>query len=620
MCGIAGILSSGRPVGGEMLSAMGRALAHRGPDGDGVWRDGRVGFVHTRLAIIDPVATSAQPMVEDGGRCVVTFNGEIYNYRELREGLAARGCSFRTKSDTEVLLRGFSLDGPAFFRRLEGMFAAAFWDGRRLTLLRDRFGMKPLFFARTEGALLFASEPKALLAAGMPARLRPQGVLEYLALNNTQGTGSIFEGIEQLEPASWAAVEGDGRLSVTRYWSPPASPRRRHLGETAMLAEIEPMVSAAVRRHLVSDVDVGIYLSGGIDSSLIAAVAAREGATLRSFSLSFPEVDDAPYTGFAARLAERFGFTHEFCALPAADVPGVVEEMSALADEPLADGADVAVYALSRHARRRVKTVLTGDGGDEVFAGYHRHRAELFARRYGRFLAPLGALAPLLDDVNRRRLAILRESSDAERYASFLMSFAQPRTDSLALLHPDLAAGTDFEALVHFVGGRMKGAGRLTPALSADISTILVDTYMRKSDRAGMMAGIETRLPFLDRPLVEYAFSLPESALVSWRTGKIALRRLLASLIPDAMADAPKMGFTVPLAAWLREPRLREIRHWLAGPASPLAGIISPAALVRLGAEAVRGTEVATQWKLVRLGLWADRWLRGSAATRANAA
>jgi asparagine synthase (glutamine-hydrolysing) len=620
MCGIAGVLSFAAPVDERALSAMARALAHRGPDGDGTWRNGRVGFVHTRLAIIDPVAASAQPMSAEDGRCVVTFNGEIYNYRELRGELAARGAAFRTRSDTEVLLHGFRLDGPAFFARLEGMFAAAFWDGEKLTLLRDRFGMKPLFIARTEKALLFASEPKALIAAGVPARLRPQGVLEYLAFNNTQGTGSIFAGIELLEPACWATVDTGGRLTSTRYWSPPASPRRQNLGEAAILAEIAPVFSAAVRRHLVSDVEVGIYLSGGIDSSLIAAVASREGARLRSFSLSFPEVDDASYTQFAGRLAARFGFEHEYCALSAADVPDLVVEMSALADEPLADGADVAVHALSRQARHRVKTVLTGDGGDEIFAGYHRHRAELFARRYGRILAPLGAVAPLLGPVNRRRLAILRETSGAARYASFLMSFARPRADSLMLLHPDLAAIADFDPLVAFVGDRMRGAGLLTPALCADISTILVDSYLRKSDRAAMMAGIETRLPFLDRPLVECAFSLPESALVSWRTGKIVLRRLLDSLVPDAMSSAPKMGFTVPVAAWLREPRMREIRHWLAGADSPLAGIISPAGLLRLRAEPAGGIDVATQWKLVRLGLWADRWLRTGSAARAAAA
>lgn len=620
MCGIAGVLSFSRPVAGDVLSAMGGTLAHRGPDGDGIWQDGRVGLVHTRLAIIDPVENSSQPMAESDGPHVVTFNGEIYNYRELRADLESRGRSFRTGSDTEVLLQGFSLDGPAFFERLEGMFAAAIWDGHRLTLVRDRFGMKPLFFARTPEAFLFASEPKALFAAGMPARLRPQGVLEYLALNNTQGSASIFEGVDQLDPACWAVVEAGGRLSVREYWAPPMTPRREHISEADMLSEIEPLFSAAVRRHLVSDVDVGIFLSGGIDSSLIAAVAAREGARLRSFSLSFPEIDDTPYTDFVGRLASRFGFDHEFCSLPAADVPELVEEMTALADEPLADAADVAIYALSRHARNRVKTVLTGDGGDEIFAGYHRHRAELFARRYGRFLAPFGLVSPFLGDVNRRRLAILREKSPAERYASFLVSFERPRADCLEMLHPDLASVTDFEKLVEFVGRRMRGPGSVTPSLCADISTILVDTYLRKSDRGGMMAGIEARLPFLDRALVEYAFSLPESSLVSLRTGKIAIRRLLAKTIPDAMADAPKMGFTVPVAAWLQEPRMREIRHWLSGSASPLAGIVSPAALARLTRDATPGIEVTTQWKLVRLGLWADRWLRGNVAARANAA
>src|SRR5262245_36372015 len=295
MCGIAGILTRGPSPSRERLLRMQSSLEHRGPDGNGVWVDGPLGLVHTRLAVIEPSTASAQPMTLDGGRAVISFNGEIYNYRELRHELAARGHSFRTSSDTEVLLVGFAREGPKFFDRLDGMFAAALWDGNRLVLVRDRFGMKPLFYAEQGNELIFGSEPKALLAAGAAVRLRPQGLLEYLLLNTTQGAGCMYEGMIQVEPGAWAAFRPGAMEQTVQYWDIPTPERPLACTWTGILEKVRGVLGRSVRRHLVSDCPVGVYLSGGIDSSLIAAVAATAASRLRSFSLAFDTTDHGPY-------------------------------------------------------------------------------------------------------------------------------------------------------------------------------------------------------------------------------------------------------------------------------------------------------------------------------------
>jgi asparagine synthase (glutamine-hydrolysing) len=549
-------------------------------------------------------------MLTDGDKHAITFNGEVYNYRTLRASLEARGARFRTGSDTEVLLQGFAMDGPAFFSAIEGMFAAALWDGKRLVLVRDRFGMKPLFFGTFEGQFMFASEPKALLAAGAPNRLRSQGLLEYLLLGNPQGNESMFAGIAQLPPGTWASRTAGGDLQMVRYWDIPRAPRATTLPWPTVLDSATKAFERTIQRHLVSDVPVGIYLSGGIDSSLVAAGAAREGARLHSFSLNFTEVDDRLYMAFARRLATKFAMQHEVVKLPPASVPALLRRIVALADEPLADAADVAIFALSRAASNAgVKVVLTGDGGDEVFGGYRRHHAELVLRRIGPWLRLLQFAVPFLGDVNRRRVALMIQSRPAERYAAYLMSVSNPRGDSVAQIHPSQLAQVDFDAVIDFVAQQLTDREGLSAILAADLRTILPDTYLRKADRGCMMAGVEGRLPFLDRELVELAFSLPKGALVRGSTGKLVLRRLLDQWIPDNMSGAKKMGFEVPVRAWLVTPELSELRASLTSRSSPLRGLIRDSALEELAVPPANTQRAANQWKLLRLGLWAERWL-----------
>jgi asparagine synthase (glutamine-hydrolysing) len=610
MCGIAGILTRGPAPSRDRLARMRKALAHRGPDGSGSWIDGPLGLVHTRLAIIEPSAASAQPMVSDDHRRAISFNGEIYNYQELRSELVARGHRFRTSSDTEVLLAGFSSHGPRFFERLDGMFAAAIWDGTQLVLVRDRFGMKPLFYAIHDDELLFGSEPKALVAGGAAAELRPQAVLEYMLLNTPQGLGCMYRGMTQVEPGCCVTFRPGSTGPTTRYWDIPLPARPPFRAWAPLLESVRDVFDRSIRRHLVSDRPVGVYLSGGIDSSLVASVAAEAAPRLRSFSLGFDSASDDAYLGFAERVAEQCGMAHLSVRLKATEVPELLAEMTELADEPQGDAADVAVYALSRIARDHVRVVLTGDGGDEVFGGYRRHRGERLARQLGWLARAARPVGPWLGDVHRRRLRLLATESASERYAGCLMSLPDPRHEAALLIHPELRGEVDFDGVVDHIRKSHRQTVGLSAMLATDLRTILSDSYLRKTDRACMMAGLEGRLPYLDRELVELAFGLPARALVGVVTGKRVLRKLLGQRIPDSMTGAPKAGFNVPFWRWLAESRVNDLRCALARPATALAELVSPAALEILRSDPRNPQHAATQWKLLRLGLWAERWLR----------
>jgi asparagine synthase (glutamine-hydrolysing) len=414
----------------------------------------------------------------------------------------------------------------------------------------------------------------------------------------------------QVEPGAFVSFRpGEGPVT-TRYWDIPTLPRpaRRHWAP--ILSEARGVLNRAVRRHLVSDRPVGIYLSGGIDSSLVASTAAAVVPRLRSFSLAFDGAGPDAYQGFAKRVADRFGMTHISVTMKDAEVPDLLTEMTELADEPQGDSADVAVYALSRIAREHVRVVLTGDGGDEVFGGYRRHRGELLAQRMGWLARGARPFASWLGDVGRRRLQLLATKSEIERYAGYLMSLPDPRREAPLLIHPDLRREIDFEAVVGQVREPYRRASGLSAMLATDLRTILSDSYLRKTDRACMMAGIEGRLPYLDRELVEFAFALPASALVGVVTGKQVLRKLLRERVPDSMTAAPKAGFNVPFGRWLTESRVTDLRLTLAQPTSALADLVSPLARATLRSSPGSPQHAATQWKLVRLGLWAERWLR----------
>jgi asparagine synthase (glutamine-hydrolysing) len=559
MCGIYGRV--GRDDAGlrSSLAAMSATLVHRGPDGDGAAILDGAALGCRRLAIID-VAGGAQPLTNETGDVVVVCNGEIYNHTVLRRELAARGHRFRTSSDAEVVPHLYEERGPAFVDALDGMFAVAIWDvrHRRLVLVRDRMGEKPLFYALTPGGFFFASEPKALLASGQVSRAPCWDALaSYLRTGWTPPTESAFAEIAKLPPGGRLVLEGED-LQVDRYWqvAPLLAEPALDVGLDEAARAVRERLEHAVDAALMADVPVGVFLSGGLDSTAITALACRR-RPVATFALGF----DAP--GFderapAAQVAHDLGTRHHTLAIsPSLFLEGV-RDLAPLMDEPLADAALVPTFLLARFARTEVKVVLTGEGGDELFAGYPTYVGGALAARWRRLPAVvrrmLVAAAPALgasrgNTTVRYLVRRFLESADAPPAARHRAWTGCLTAESLAAvatpggpLHPSsdpeaLPARTEIDAL-----------------LAQDLTGYLPDDLLPKLDRATMAASLEGRAPFLDHHLVELACHLPIESKLRGLATKRVLRRAVADVVPPAILRRVKRGLTVPLAEWLAGP------------------------------------------------------------------
>jgi asparagine synthase (glutamine-hydrolysing) len=538
MCGITGIFDPvGQLSGGDaqaLCERMTARIAHRGPDGEGFFSEGPTTFGHRRLSIID-LEGGRQPMASPSGRCVITFNGEIYNYGALRDELAAEGVVFRTHSDTEVIVALYERDGIDAFARLSGMFAFGIWDRERrcLVLARDHLGIKPLYVARDGRRLLFASEIKAV-RAGLPATpaLDDQAVNAYFARQYVPGPRTIFEGIEALPAGTVLTVDAEGERRRSWWSLPPTAPSKLRGADAA--AYVLELLDASVKRHLVSDVPVGVFLSGGIDSSLLLALASRHyDGPLDTFSVGFGDDERVTETRYARLVAERYASTHHEIHVSAADGLAVLPEIMAALDQPLADYAIVPTLIMSRFAGERLKVVLGGEGADELFGGYARYRNYAWADRLagrGRLGAalPLPVRAPpLFRDEARARLL-------GDRYIRG------------AALDGEARLRNDFDAF--------RPAGAVNAALYADLRGWLVDDLLMKVDKMGMLASIEARVPYLDPALVAAVMSLDGREKVGPRSTKRVLRRAAATLLPSEILERPKQGFTVPVGRWLTGP------------------------------------------------------------------
>ncbi|MBK7643977.1 MAG: asparagine synthase (glutamine-hydrolyzing) [Planctomycetes bacterium] len=576
LCGFAGIACEdprGLPAR-ERLAAMARSIAHRGPDDETLEFRAPFGVGFRRLAVIDPEG-GRQPHWNEARDIAVWCNGEIYNYRELRGELQGRGHVFRSNSDVECIVHLYEELGERFPERLVGMFAVAVLDWRasarpRLVLARDRIGIKPLYFARAAGTFLFGSEPKALLASGLlPRRLRARALLEYLVQGWIGGPEAAFEGMQRMPPASVLVWEG-GEPRLSRYWDlPHESLRGPAAGE-----EILESLDRSVREQLVSDVPLGAFLSGGMDSSAVADSMARakvDPLVLCTVGFREEEFDEL---AIAERTAQRLSARHHTARLEA-DPALALEELPWFFDEPLADPSCVPTLLVSRMAREHVTVALSGDGGDEVFGGYRRYvfdvaenRARRLLGRAGcRALAGVGRVYPKLDWAPRflRAKSTLLElgREPARAYYASLTQLA--REDALALLEPGLARSLadhdPFDAFEEHYR-RPTVDDPLLRATYADFHTFLPDRILVKSDRASMGASLELRPPLLDHRLVERFVHLPAGEKVRGGRGKHALREALRARLPAEILDGPKRGFDIPL------------RSWIAG---PLAGVISEA-------------------------------------------
>lgn len=567
MCGIAGWVGAGaadRKIGERMA----RRLRHRGPDGWGVelLANGRGVFAHTRLAIIDLTERARQPFVSEDGRVALTFNGEIYEFAVLRAALEARGYSFRSDSDTEVVLAQYLEHGLDGLDALDGMFALAIYDGRDDTLIlaRDRAGKKPLYWTRTDGGLAFASEVKAL--AECPAvTLRPDvdALPQLLAYGYAPTPTSMFAGVFKLPPAS-RLVLARGELSVHRYWSlDTAAAETTPMSIEDAKRAIRSAIGDAVERRLISDVPLGAFLSGGIDSSIVVAeMAARSSGPVRTFAVGFDDDKTYDERGYARRVAERFGADHTELTVSSSP-EGLLELLLDHHDEPYGDSSALAVYAVAKATREHVTVALTGDGGDEVFAGYTRFLGGLMAGVVPGALArgaysalstlpePRGYKHPVT--LARRFLEHGTRSADEQLLAWNSFFSGSQLTDILA---PDVR-GPRFDPwsvyrgqLEIFEHEREAGRERLDQILRHNFATYLLDDLLVKTDRMTMAASLEARSPFLDTALVELAFRIPGALKMRRGQLKWLLREAYRDVLPTEVLDRKKHGFGVPMASW----------------------------------------------------------------------
>jgi asparagine synthase (glutamine-hydrolysing) len=646
MCGLAGYVRAAGPAGRHRayLDHAGRLLAHRGPDGSGVWQGAGAGLVHRRLAVIDLSEQAAQPMASPDGQLVLAYNGEVYNFRELRRELEALGAEFRSSSDTEVILLGWRQWGRAVLDRLDGMFALAMIDLRagELTLARDRFGEKPLVWTRVgggaaPGAVVFGSEMKALLAwPGFDPPVCHASLHRYLAFQYCGGTGTAFEGIHRVPPATaliFALSGGDGPRTW-RYWTPPQpDPAQLERSDGDLAEELRGHLDQAVRSRMVSDVPVGAFLSGGVDSSaVVSRMTQVTGAAVETFSIGFAELDHDERP-FARSIAARFGTMHRDEPL-GPDCAAGLARIAWHYGEPFADPSALPMFALSRLARSRVTVALSGDGGDELLLGYRRYRdmavlgaalgaAPASGPRGLSALVPQelagwlhGVIPPGLAQVRpfggiRRRLRA-RADGPLERYGGSLFAFeADDRHDSYG---PALAPWLRLEPPRELAPWFLPGQALQASAARADLETYLPDDILAKVDIAAMSASLETRAPLLARGFAEFALRVPASRHMRGQELKRLFRTALRGTVPDEALDRPKMGFGVPLEHWLRGPMLGLARDLLLDGRFEARGLLAPGAAARLLEAHLAGRHHHTRlWTLIMLEQWFRVWVDGRA-------
>lgn len=577
MCGLAGYGLSDRAgsVDRGLLERMTAAIVHRGPDSDGHHVRGPLGIGFRRLSIID-LAGGTQPLFDESGAIAVTCNGEIYNFRELRAGLEARGHRFRTGSDVETIVHLYEEHGARAVEHLVGMFAFALLDSRcdppKLLLGRDRLGIKPVYYARTERGLAYASEPKAILALDwLPRRLRAHALVDYLVQGYSGGEHSAWGGIRRLPPGHVLEWQPGGEPVLTRYWDLPTDAQRG----PADSAEIRDWLDRVVREHLIADVPLGAFLSGGIDSSaVVTSMAAALSTPVVACSVGFDEASHDELV--TARETARILGAHHHTEVLRADPSLALDTLPWFFDEPLADPSTVPTYLVSRMARAHVTVALSGDGGDEVFAGYRRYvhdwaENRLRARigRPGRALSGvLGRHYPKLDWAPRplRGRTFLTNLADDPAHAYFRSVSQLELADARALLGPAAReAGAGHDPFVAFAEhhARPRGVDALYRAQYADFHTYLPDQILAKTDRASMAVSLELRPPLLDHRFVERFAPLPAREKVRGARGKHALREALRGRVRDAVLDGTKRGFDTPLDRWIAGPLAASVEQAL---------------------------------------------------------
>lgn len=615
MCGIAAVFDPlGRPVDPEWLQCAAGQLRHRGPDDDGFLCEPGAGLAFRRLSIVD-VATGHQPIANEDETLWIAYNGEIYNHLDLRRELESLGHSYRTKSDTESILHGYEQWGEAVVERLRGMFAFAIWDRkrRRMFVARDRLGIKPIYHAWADGRFVCASEVKALLAfPGVPRRVRLPSLVEHLTLRYAASPDTLFEGIDKLPPGHTITIE-DERATPRRYWDVRWEPTIA-ITDDAALDEAEERLRESVRLRLMSEVPLGALLSGGVDSSLVVSLMSELlDRPVQTFSVGFDEPGPYNELPFARQVAEHCRTDHREIMVGAADVLRELPRLAWHQDEPVSEPAAIPTYLVSKLARETVTVVLTGEGGDELFAGYPKYAVEPFARTLAAWPAPLRGL--VLDQVvdrlpfRFRKLQVVGRSArfrdEAERLAAWFAGFAGD--ERRRLLQDDLLA-FDGSAAAAFARRLSEARVRdgLARMLDVDLKLWLADDLLMKMDKMSMAASIEARVPLLDHVLVEWAARLPARLKVRGLEGKLLLKRLARKRLPASVVDRPKVGFTVPLSPWFRGPLREFMADTLLSPAALGRGYFRPEVLRGYVDDHVSGRRDRARelWTLLTVELW----------------
>lgn len=627
MCGIAGILkfNPSTEIEEARLLAMRDSLVHRGPDGAGILIEGRVGLAHRRLSIID-LAGGHQPMGHAATGTWITYNGELYNFRELRLQMQRMGCQFETNSDTEVVLRAYEVFGDSCVEQLRGMFAFAIWDGprQRLFLARDRLGIKPLYFSVDDNELRFASEIKAILAGTTSKPVFNRGILpEFLASRYVAGDETFFEGIWKLLPAhtlTWSAEEG---IRKNRYWQPSLGVDDGKRSYDDYVAEVRVGLEDAVKSHLVSDVPVGLFLSGGLDSTALAGLMApMVDGPIQTFSVGFNEgiANELDYARLAAR---EVGAEHRDIVMTSAQFFEELPKLIWHEDEPIAFPSSVPLNAISRLAREHVKVVLTGEGADELFLGYdYRYRVTALNARLGAIYEKVlpkslrasvaSAVGSLPKGVRRyvERSFLALENNPREMFFENFAVFRNRQRQSL-LVDNELHAARDpyTQGLRHYHAG---GSEALQCMSHADLQTYLVELLM-KQDQMSMAASIESRVPFLDHRLVEQVAAIPaRHRMHGWQT-KPLLRAAVRDIVPQAILKRGKMGFPVPVGSWLKDQYWSLVEEFVLGHRARTRGLFDTAFINALAQEHRSGhaNHADRLWLLINLEIWQRIFIDG---------
>ncbi len=613
MCGIAGIYRfNGKPVAEVEPRQMCHLLNHRGPDDRGWMHRGSVGLANTRLSILDLSANGHQPMWNEDRSVAVVLNGEIYNFRELRADLVKRGHQFVSHSDTEVIVHLYEEFGPECISKLDGMFALAIWDDRnaRLLLARDRTGKKPLFYYISEKQIVFGSEIKALFAAvGVPRELCDEYLPEFLALGYIPTPRTLYRNVCQLDPATVLLIDQNGRRTFSKYWNLKFHPKRISLARAK--EELRYLLKAAIARRLVADVPVGAFLSGGIDSSVVVALMSELcDRPVHTFCVGFTAGAEWDERRYARLVADRYKTEHRECVVGPQSVE-LLEELVKYHDQPFVDSSAIPTYLVSKFAREHVTVALTGDGGDELFAGYQRFRAALMAERIPQsWLGTGGKLAPLVKPFSPKHARNLMRMSAARAVPSSLRLWSLFPLFS-AGLWDSCTSSADSDSVSAILASREElyrtadAGSDLSRLLHCNFHDYLVNDLHVKVDRCSMANSLEARSPFMDTAVIEFAAALPDDFKLRGATTKYILRETFRSDLPPEIYSRGKKGFGVPLGTWLSDlqPFLRDV---LSSSNALVYNYLDRSRIAKLIDEFLAGEELWTDaiWTLLTLEIW----------------